>query len=1336
MTASRIVWYETKQSEMYAEISTTIACILCLILAGVSAQTGENCTDCIIVNNSTGDDNSCILSNATSTTPCKTLSFVLDLINSTSLSNRDIKEVVLQGVHYINDTLTVSNVDGLTIRGSDEMNSTIYCRPLNSSTDTGSGLVFGSVSNLRVFNVIFEGCGTLQYSTTLRNHVNVKYRSAVYILKSTNVLFRDSSFSRSVGRGLSLYDVGGFVEIKHSKFFNNMVPKDEQMIYFSGGGIYIEFTYCTPGYPNCNYTENTHIKNSSYVIEDCVFDGNRATSNEIIAQIYIIQFRILTGRDGNNAGRGGGIAVTFKGNSLNNSVKILNCSFFNNSAKYGGGVASTFQDYASNNTIYVSSCTFTNNHALERSGGALYFGYVPLKSNNYSVAHNSITVQDTEFSNNSAGWGGAVVFYSSHSKVDMENRMQFINCTWTGNSASIGAAMSLRPTAKYSFDGIVPAPLLIKCSFIKNQVINTAEFLKSASHSVSQHVVESGILDIESFKVELSNLILFSENKGSAIYAGSSQINVLEDTVVQFVNNTATNGGAMCLHGFSVLELFSNSNIIFDSNSATELGGAVYVTSSHQSELILSHMCFISHHSIINPDQWDIVLNFTNNIAKYGYAIYTDSLLPCAKVIGDVLTDVSAALRWKALKYIPDVEANTIATSPATINFTLPVQIVPGERVNIHPMPMDDLNQHIPTAYHVFLDFDSGDAKTNSYIADDGYLQISGKPGTEFTLTIQTQNTRHVFSSQTSRLGKCPLGFTLENDVCICSARTSSKRLVGVPECNTSNFKAFLHIGYWVGCTDTDEIVTSYCPRGYCKYHSDSAGQNTVVPKSCEGQNETKLCIQHRRGQLCGECEDGYTVFYHSENFKCGQCPYGAVGLLIYLIAELSPLIILFAAIMIMKLKITSALMQILLLFTQTTTLIHRTPLFTKVSQPSQIFLRIHLFLIGFLSLDFFRLDELSFCLWSGAKVLDNLLFQYLNTLFTILLLGIFILLIQHSSFKTKRFCCKKVKNSVENNQLFKNAIVHGISAFLMLPYTQYTVTSFQILSRLILYGEGEVRLRSVVHLQGDVDYFGIKHLPYAIPAVLVLLLLSVPPPLLLISYPLLWNIKAKFKCNGKPADTENDTTIWLIRKLLPLIDSFQGVFRDNCRMFAGLLLLWRAILTAIFAFSSNFNEFFLLTEIALLCFFTIHAVARPYKRRLHNIIDIVMLANMAIINALTWYIFSTSLESRANKAIKAAVSIKIVLMYLPLLSLAVIVILRLLRRYGVIVKQIHFLSYDEGEPNAVDSHNLSIRKTSKRREESCADEDLFERAAKPNCSPLILTGGEAGFELRADETG
>ena len=1311
---------------MYLVLAPSIVCILSLISAAGPA-TGEtfSCTDCIIVNNSTGNNNpSCFPSNTTSTTPCKTLSYVLGLIKF--VSNR---EVVLQGDHYISCTLTVSDVNGLTIRGSDVTKSTIYCRPPNSSNDTGSGLVFESLSNLSVFNVIFEGCGTLQYSTTLRDGVNVRYRSAVYILNCTNIHFSQSTFFKSVGRGLSLHDVGGRIDITNCNLSNNMVPEEEKMYLFGGGGLYIEFTYCTPGYPNCNYKNNTHNKKNSYTIKGCVFEGNRATNKEVIAQIHTVQFRLLAGSDGNNAGQGSGIHATFKGTSSHNSIAILNSLFYNNSAQYGGGIDAIFQDDAVNNTIYLSGCTFTNNHAQERGGGALQLGYVVT----HNVAHNDITVQDTEFVNNSAGWGGAVGFFSSRSKMDVENKLNFINCTWIGNSASVGAALSLAPSAWDSiFVGVVPTPLLYNCSFINNHVVDTAEFLKSTSDGTSQHVLESGVLNIESFEIEFSNFVSFSGSKGSAVFATAAEINVLENTLVYFINNTATYGGAMALLGFSVLELYSNSQVIFDSNSASERGGAIYATSPHQNEFIFSHKCFISHPSIIDPDKWDTLLNFTNNIAKYGYAIYADSLLPCAKLMGGIETNISAALRWKALEFIPDVETYTIATSPATVNFTLPLEIAPGERVNIRPMSMDDLNQTIPIAYQVFVNFSSGEANTNSYISDDGYLYVSGKPGTEFTLTVQTQSTRHVSSSQTSRLRNCPLGFILENDVCVCSAHISNRHLVGVPACNTSNFRAFLRIGYWIGCTDTDRIATSYCPLGYCNYQSDSAGQRIQIPKSCELQSGTKLCVQHRRGQLCGECEEGYTVFYHSENFKCEQCPYGAFGLLIYLVAELLPLILLFAVVMVMKLKMTSELMQSLLLFAQTVTLINHTPSSVKMSETSQIFIKIHTILFGFLNLDFLRLDELSFCLWSGATVLHNLVFRYVTTLFTILLLGIFILTNKHNLFEAKIVrivCCEKVRNWAGRNKLFKNSIVHGISTFLMLCYTQYTVTTFQILSRLTLYGEGEVRLRSVVHLQGSVDYFGNEHLPYAIPAVLVLLFLSVPPPLLLVSYPLLWRIKAKFKCAGKTAEIENDRTVWPIRKFLPLIDSFQGIFRDNCRMFAGLLFLWRVILTAIFAFSSN--NFFLLTEIALLCFFAIHAVARPYKRQLHNTIDVVMLANMSIINALTWYIFGTLFDGRASQAREVAVSIKIILMYLPLLSLAALFMLRLLSRNGLIPKQLHFLSSEEGESSALDCNNRSSKKISMKRQDCCADKDLFERAAELNSQPFIPTSSEVGFELQ-----
>ena len=236
----------------------------------------------------------------------------------------------------------------------------------------------------------------------------------------------------------------------------------------------------------------------------------------------------------------------------------------------------------------------------------------------------------------------------------------------------------------------------------------------------------------------------------------------------------------------------------------------------------------------------------------------------------------------------------------------------------------------------------------------------------------------------------------------------------------------------------------------------------------------------HRKGPVCGECKEGYPVLFHSESFGCDKCSYGAVGLLFYILAEFFPLVLVFAIIMMMKLKLTSGLMQSILLFAQTITFINQTPSLIALSETSLYFSKIHSFLLGFLSLRFFYVDKLSFCLWKGATVLRNLTFNYVTSLSVLLLLGLHILVVNNISFRTHwkaEACFGKMTQFIKEKNLF-NSTFHGISTFLLLSYTQYTVTSFQILSKLTLNGGGEGKLGSVVRLQGNVDYFGPNHLP------------------------------------------------------------------------------------------------------------------------------------------------------------------------------------------------------------------------------------------------------------------
>ena len=174
--------------------------------------------------------------------------------------------------------------------------------------------------------------------------------------------------------------------------------------------------------------------------------------------------------------------------------------------------------------------------------------------------------------------------------------------------------------------------------------------------------------------------------------------------------------------------------------------------------------------------------------------------------------------------------------------------------------------------------------------------------------------------------------------------------------------------------------------------------------------------------------------------------------------------------------------------------------------------------------------------------------------------------------------------------------------------------------------------------------------------------------------------------------------------------------------MFAGLLFLWRVILITTFALTTNLGEYFYLMQVALLALFTIHAVARPYKRKMYNIIDTLLFANMAIINAIAWFTFYWTS--------KVAIAFQIVLMYFPFVCFAIFGILMLLQRLGI---HVHWPNISEEESSVARAHRNS-NKQRRKEQDNDADDDLFSRAAEQNCPPLVLTGSEAGFELRSQE--
>ena len=113
--------------------------------------------------------------------------------------------------------------------------------------------------------------------------------------------------------------------------------------------------------------------------------------------------------------------------------------------------------------------------------------------------------------------------------------------------------------------------------------------------------------------------------------------------------------------------------------------------------------------------------------------------------------------------------------------------------------------------------------------------------------------------------------------------------------------------------------------------------------------------------------------------------------------------------------------------------------------------------------------------------------------------------------------------------------------------------------------------------------------------------------------------------------------------------------------------------------------------------------------------IDSLMFANLAIINALTWY------DSSSETSVLIVI-LRLMLMYLPLVCLAVILFLFILHKCGFLTNHIQQLLNQltkEEEPNS--GANVHTMAENQPRSMVGTDSDLFSRAAELNRTPSLV---------------
>ena len=399
--------------------------------------------------------------------------------------------------------------------------------------------------------------------------------------------------------------------------------------------------------------------------------------------------------------------------------------------------------------------------------------------------------------------------------------------------------------------------------------------------------------------------------------------------------------------------------------------------------------------------------------------------------------------------------------------------------------------------------------------------------------------------------------------------------------------------GYWFGSVTGKQTVT-FCPINYCNFTCCETS-NGYYHLSPVRDNQCRL---HRSGTTCGSCEEGYTLSFDFTNcVHIEKCTVGQKFLVIMLIIVYWAVIIV-AIFLIMHFKVEIGYLYAItfyysiidLLLSQSWYLASK--LYTAISFASS-FTKITPQFLG------------EFCFATDMSGIDQQFIHYIHPTAVSLFLVLIAML---------------VRRSHRLSYFISKGIIRVICCLLLLSYTSVATTSLLLMRPLIFFDVDKV----YTYLSPDVEYLHGRHLAYVIVAVLFTLVIVIGLPLLLALEPFL-NSKINFV------------------KIKPLLDQFQGSFKDKYHCFAAYYMICRLVIITIIIVNSS-NSFIVRYSLIATCVIMdlIHQIVRPYSNQFLNVFDGAVLHYMVLVSVMPLVEFFDSFDSNV------VVGIAFILILLP----------------------------------------------------------------------------------------
>ena len=1125
-----------------------------------------------------------------------------------------------------------SNLENISIIG--HANPTVNCK-------RAGGIHFTFCHNCIIQGITWDGCGAKSSAKNAR-------APALKLSYSFNITIQNCSFQHSKAQAVVLTDMIGDVNINHCKFVNN--SRHRARGYLHGAAIsYSSKNIMNHSIPflfqicNCNFTHNEGAKSFVYIKNRMTGISNSITLCDSI--FYQNQ----------------GVSIYLKNQKLYLNGKNL---LQNNTANYGAGI------YSHNSIVIFgknSYAAFIQNSAY--SGGAIYINHSK-PGNNIYFKENSTTM----FTNNNARNGGAICLDNSRSAISFKDNSTtvFIN-----NYAHYhGGAICNFFKSTISFEDNSTT------EFNNNNAGNRGGVIFSFSHGIgntiisfkhysavifnSNNAVMGGSLFIgdSSITFEDNSITVFSNNnaiKGGAVYDGDSNISFTDNSTTVFSNNNASDGGAIYTHPLdesfwprSTTSFGDNSTTEFNNNNAGNSGAVIFSYDNgnttisfknysavifNSNNAVMGGSLFIDSASIIFEGNSTAVFSYNN--ASVGGGIYSNDGSTTTFIDNSTIRfnnnhaiDEGAAIYSYDCNIFEEnpyssVFSNNTSANGGTVDsfksysFVSKLQlynpaiciddkekkecdkyyiyrVMLGQDIIIPACALDYCNQ--PVDSKVFLLHGEGGNYTisdSNILLSCGLTRISirGYPplSKPFNYSIKINHNsewKQISVNLTVKLLPCYPGFWQYPGSVQCECYHDNANDIIFCSGNTSTIKR----GYWFGSV-TDKPTVTFCPINYCNFTCcETSNINGYYHLSPVRDDQ---CRSHRSGTACGSCTDGYTLSFDSP--KCVSIKSCSTGktVLVTLLTVTYWIVMVALVFAMMYFKVGIGYLYSITYYYSIVDILLNQNLYA--SRGLYLYVSI---MSSFSKITPQFLGEL--CLTTGMSGIDQQIIHYIHPSAVITILVMICLLARRS----RRFSL-----TVRCN------IIHIICCLLLLSYTSVASTSLLLMRPLKFHQIDKI----YTYLSPDIEYFHDRHLAYGIVALLIIVSLVLGLPLLLTFEPFI-NHKINFI------------------KIKPLLDQFQGCYKDKYRCFAGYYMICRLVIISIVITNSSNGfvaNYVLITVCGIIAL--IHVTVKPYNNEVINKFDGVLLLLIILIAVLPL------LEDHSDSAFVIASTFTLII--LPLLN-------------------------------------------------------------------------------------